>query len=85
MKIKLPDRVKAFDFKYERVPYPNDASIETTISIIWLYRRASWSWSRQIRKRECPYHASEGCLTHHWNECRCEKLARIWPPEVEDR
>ena len=72
----ISHRVKAFNFKYEREVYPNDDSIETTIRITWLYRRATWAWTRQIRKRECPYHCGDGCLRHHWDECRCWPLTR---------
>ena len=80
----LPDRVRMFSFKYERLPYPNDGSIETTISLTWLYRSASWAWSRQIRKSECPYHSGDGSVTHHYDECRCEGLYRRWPAEEDE-
>lgn len=78
------DRIKAFNFVYEREVYPNDGSIETTIKVTWLYRSLTWAWSRQIRKSECLYHSGDGCLRFHWDMCTCKRIPKRWPKEPVD-
>lgn len=45
--MKLPP----FDYEKTREVYPNDLSVETTVSVVAFYRRLTISYSRPIKTK----------------------------------